>query len=135
MPLQRWILRRTYVGRRWSVIVRQRAAIVARRGIGVIFLRQGRGALAQLVTVNAGGRGRGPVHQVRHVEAVRQQATLRPWGEQRRGEARAVQRLPEAVARMGEVVAGASPTPKPRVDAAEEHLETGGDHILNGSAL
>jgi hypothetical protein len=74
-----------------------------------------------------GGPGRA-VHDVGHPETVVEQRHVLLGPHQPRREARPVDGRPEPVARPGEVVPARGRRQR-RVDAAEEDVEAGGDHV------
>ncbi len=75
------------------------------------------------------GRGRrGPRHEIRDPVARVQQLPLLPRREQARGEPRAMQHGPEAIAGPREMMARRAGV-ETRIDAAEEHAQPGRDYI------
>src|SRR2546427_2489726 len=78
-------------------------------------------------------RGGRPVDQVRDAEAYGRQILIVERRPLALGEARAVERLPEAVARPGEVVPD-RPRVQPRIDAHEHHVELISEHVGDRAA-
>src|SRR6266513_2326022 len=83
---------------------------------------------AELLPLELGRGRRGPRHEIRDPVARVQQLALVPRREQARGEPRAMQHGPEAIAGPSEVMARRAGV-ETRIDAAEEHAQPGRDYI------
>ncbi len=99
--------------------------------VALDLIGKGLGAGAQFIGGQFVGPGGRSVDQVGDSDAARQQLTLAVGGEERRGQARFVDRAPEPITRPGEVVAGGARV-KARVDAHEKDLEARCDQVLDG---
>src|SRR5207244_4508608 len=87
----------------------------------------------ELGTAQLGRTGAAAVHHVGDAQAVPEELVLLIGPELARGEAGTVQRGPEPVAGAGEVVTGPGRV-QAGVDAAEQHVQAGGDDVRDTAA-
>jgi len=93
--------------------------------------RQALAARADLLRRQLGGRGGRARHHVRDPDPALQQQALLRRVQHAVGEPTGVERLPEAVAGAGEVVARPR-RPQPRVDARDQQAQVVGHHVGHG---
>ena len=104
------------------------------RSIALRGLEEAAAAVADLVGSElGGGRGRA-VDEVGDAEAGLEHGVAVPGRQESIGEARGVERRPEAVARPGEMAPGGARVAA-RVDAAEEDAQVRGDEVGDGQAV
>ena len=97
-------------------------------------LGQAAGSVSQLVGGEVGGGGSRPLDQVGDSQTQRQQRLLLEGGDDLAGEAGRPEHVPEAVARVGEVVPH-RPRIQTGIDTAEELPQPRCDHVGHRSTL